>query len=179
MFFKDTFFYKRINRQKRCNKADTIYKIHKSNIAIKIKQQKQKKRSPSGRFLCCAGLFQSVVPPSVPQTTCHQKKEQLRKKSSSFFVVCVPSLHTVASVVRRGYYIHNTALLRYAPLHFIQQYLRLSPLMFWRLLYRQPSTSIGTPEKGLKLIICSAEASLFSVAVTRSYPYAPEKGLSV
>ena len=60
MFFKDTFFYKRINRQKRCNKADTIYKIHKSNIAIKIKQQKQKKRSPSGRSFCSVRLFQSA-----------------------------------------------------------------------------------------------------------------------
>lgn len=90
MFFKDTFFYKRINRQKRCNKADTIYKIHKSNIAIKIKQQKQKKRSPSGRFLCSAGLFQSLEKSSVPQTTCHQKKEQLRKRAALFLLSAFP-----------------------------------------------------------------------------------------
>lgn len=36
------------------------------------------------------------------------KKRAALKKSSSFFVVCVPGLHTVASCVRRGYCVRNT-----------------------------------------------------------------------
>ena len=66
------------------------------------------KRSPSGRFLCSAGLF--PVSRSSFRSTDHlpPKKRAAKKNGSSFFVVCVPSLHTVASCVRRGYCVRNT-----------------------------------------------------------------------
>jgi hypothetical protein len=136
-------------RQKNTNKRDlkhyrmpsrNIIQYNKFRIEIRFqkkqsanKERKANKRSPSGRFLCSAGLFQSVVPPSVPQTTCHQKKEQLRKKSSSFFVVCAPSLHTVASCVRRGYYIRNTAA---EPMPTLCRVCVCRPLFFQQLLFR-------------------------------------------
>ena len=36
------------------------------------------------------GCSQSVVPPSVPQTTCHQKKEQPRKMAALFLLSAFP-----------------------------------------------------------------------------------------
>jgi len=48
--------------------------------------------------------------------------------------------------------------------------------VFWRLLYRQPSTSIGTPEKGLNIIICSAEALPVRLPLHAPVPTPPKKG---
>ena len=62
---------------------------------IQIKNQNKAKtraikRSPFGRFLCSAGLFRSVVPPSASQTTRKQKKEQPRKMAALFLFASFP-----------------------------------------------------------------------------------------
>lgn len=62
---------------------------------IQIKNQNKgktraNKRSPFGRSLCCAGLFQSVVPPSVPQTTRKEKYKSSEKRTLVFFFASFP-----------------------------------------------------------------------------------------
>ena len=129
------------------------------------------KRSPSGRFLCSAGLFQSLEKSSVPQTTCHQKKEQLRKRAALFLLSAFP-----VSTRSLPAFVGATASATQTRKKNAGQCLRPPPLMFWRLLYRQPSTSIGTPEKGLNIIICSADASLVRLPLHAPVPTPPTKG---
>ena len=129
------------------------------------------KRSPSGRFLCSAGLFQSLEKSSVPQTTCHQKKEQLRKRAALFLLSAFP-----VSTRSLPAFVGATASATQTRKKNAGQCLRPPPLMFWRLLYRQPSTSIGTPEKGLNIIICSADASLVRLPLHAPVPTPPKKG---
>jgi hypothetical protein len=88
-----------------------------------------------------------VVRSSLRSTDHSQrKKQELRKKSTCFFLCFVPSLHTVTSCVRRGYCICKATSLRCST---FSSLCICHPLLIWRLLNRQPSTSIGTP-KGLK-----------------------------
>jgi hypothetical protein len=111
-------------------------------------------------------LFRWAVPVSRSsfRSTDHsqRKKQEFRKKNTCFFLCFVPSLHTVTSCVRRGYCICKTAP---DATPNAKQSLHLPPLVLWRLLNRQPSSSRGTP-KGLTLIICSTSFYFFACRYT-------------
>jgi hypothetical protein len=78
--------------------------------SIRFHKKRAIKRSLFGRSLCFVRLFQSVVPPSVPQALQqHREITALKKKPLFLCAVFVPHLHTVTSCVRRDYCIHNTA----------------------------------------------------------------------
>ena len=81
------------------------------------------------------------------------------KRQQLFFSHCfVPHLHTFSTLrSARGYYIHNTASFRFAPLLFIPAVFCLSPRYFWRLLLR---TAIGLGSAYLTYVIL--EESIFN-----------------
>ncbi len=152
--------------------SENIIQLNKICLkrTIGIETAEAIKRSPSGRFLCSAGLFQSVVPPSVPQTTCHQKKSSFKKKQLFFCCLRSQSPH--------GRFLRSSGLLR--PQHKPARKMRVSvrvhrPLFFQRLLIR---TAIGVAPLRSAVDSRNAYADLyFFPAVTRSHPYSPEKGL--
>ena len=86
------------------------------------------------------------------------------------------SPHVLYLFVRRGYFCFFRLL--FVPLKkrdFLQRKKNKPPLVFWRLLYRQPSTSIGTSRRksGTDFNYLFRWSFTFSVAVTRSYPFSP------
>ena len=85
-------------------------------ITFTVKTTRAIKRSLFGRSLCSVRLFQSVVPPSVPQTLHSTKKKQQLEKQQLFFLHCfVPHLHTF-STLRSAGLMHPQY--RFIPLHF-------------------------------------------------------------
>jgi hypothetical protein len=67
-----------------------------------------KERSPFGRSLCCAGLFQSFAC-SLRSTVRSQKKYNRSGKKSRYIFFCfAPGLHTLTSCACRGYCVRNT-----------------------------------------------------------------------
>ena len=134
------------------------------------------KRSPFGRSLCSAGLFQSVVPPSVPQTTCHQKKEQPRKMAALFLLSAFPVFTRSLPA-----FVGATASATQTRRKNAGQCSRPPPPMFWRLLNRQPSTSIGTSRRksGTDFLDLFRFASLFRLPFHAHSLPALKKGFPV
>ena len=115
----------------------------KSSSKKRIQIQTAEHKAVSLRSL---PLFRWAVPVSRSsfRSTDHlpPKKRAALKKSSSFFVVCVPSLHTVASCVRRGYCVRNTNPQEKCGSVFAST----APYCLGGCSFAQPSTSIGTPK---------------------------------
>lgn len=155
--------------------------IRYNEFKFKKEQSKFKQQRNKAVSLRSFVLFRSAVPVGWKKPPFHSSLVSLApaspEKGQAVTTLPRPHLHTLTSCVRRGYCVRNTASLRSAALHFIQPYLRPPPLVFWRLLYRQPSTSIGTLT--LILIIYSAEASLVRLPLHAPIPTPPKKGLSV
>jgi hypothetical protein len=118
------------------------------------------KRSLFGRFLCSVRLFQSVVPPSVPQSLQQHSKITALKKSRYFtapfsFLIFTRSLpafgRASASTIPLHFASFNRSLS--APLHSaasslflfttFQQYYVCRPPCFQRLLFR-PAIGVGS-----------------------------------
>ena len=118
------------------------------------------KRSLFGRFLCSVRLFQSVVPPSVPQALQQHSKITALKKSRYFpapfsFLIFTRSLpafgRASASTIPLHFASFNRSLS--APLHSaasslflfttFQQYNVCRPPCFQRLLFR-PAIGVGS-----------------------------------
>lgn len=85
------------------------------------------KRSRSGHSFCFAWLFQSVILPSIPQTTLPPKKEQLRKRAVLFLVsafqVFTHSFPALVGATKSKIQLHFVTLRSTA----FQQYYCLSP----------------------------------------------------
>ena len=110
------------------------------------------KRSPFGRSLCFARLFQSFVPLSIPQITCHQQKSILT--SRSFFVVgCAPRLRTFTTLRSSGLLQQkrpqNSDKLRFAV------FLAVAPCVLGGCSLLQPSTRQGVAEPLVWLLFSS------------------------
>jgi hypothetical protein len=136
-------------------------------------KQQSIKRSLFGRSFCCVASFQSAE--KSLRSTNHRIFYFLQpcKKGSKKIKNCgSPSSHTLYPS-----FVVATLSATQTRKKNAGQCLRPPPLVFWRLLYRQPSTSIGTLT--LILIICSADALLVRLPLHAPIPTPPKKGLSV
>lgn len=123
------------------------------------------KRSLFGRSFCSVRLFQSLEKSSVPQSTRQHSTCQPWKKAGRYYASSPSSPHTLYPSFAGATLSATQTRKKNAG-----QCLRPPPLVFWRLLYRQPSTSIGTPEKGWFYRFAPLRCAS-SVAVPRSQPY--------